>query len=107
MAERAPPEEEGPWGASTSSLSLSHLRSAALGLTPTYHDTLPTPEAQGERGFCAFYRKLEEQSAGQDVVRLFERGAGTYYSLHGKDARFVADTVYQTTTILKYLGGCC
>lgn len=43
----------------------------------------------------------------EGTLRLFEREAngGNYYTVHGDEAKFVAETVYQTTTVIKYWFG--
>jgi DNA mismatch repair protein MSH2/vacuolar protein sorting-associated protein IST1 len=42
-----------------------------------------------ESGFCKFFRNLPQKS--DDTVRIFDRG--DYYSAHGDDAKFIADSV--------------
>ena len=42
-----------------------------------------------ESGFCKFFRNLPQKS--NDTVRIFDRG--DYYSAHGDDAKFIADSV--------------
>ncbi|KAJ3325179.1 MutS-like protein [Boothiomyces sp. JEL0866] len=38
-------------------------------------------------------------------LKLFERSNGDYYSVHGDDALFIADSFYNTSTVLKYYDG--
>ncbi|KNC99246.1 mismatch repair ATPase MSH2 [Spizellomyces punctatus DAOM BR117] len=54
-----------------------------------------------EQGFITFFKGLPEKP--ETTIRLFERN--DYYSVHGDDAIFVAQTVYKTSTVIKYLGG--
>ncbi|KAJ3096621.1 MutS-like protein [Phlyctochytrium bullatum] len=55
-----------------------------------------------EQAFCSFYRNIDEKAEG--TVRLFERAGGDYYTAHGDDAIYVAETVYKTSSVLKYMG---
>jgi len=55
-----------------------------------------------EKGFVATFRALPPK-ANDKTLRLFERP--DYYSAHGDDALFVAQHVYKTSTVIKYLGG--
>ncbi|KAJ1733405.1 MSH2 protein, partial [Coemansia biformis] len=59
-------------------------------------------DTTAEQGFCGFFRSLEVR---ENTVRVFERANGDYYSVHGGDAEYVANVVYKTTTVIKYLGG--
>ncbi|KAI9506275.1 MSH2 protein [Coemansia spiralis] len=59
-------------------------------------------DKSSEQGFCNFFRNLPSQ---ENTVRVFERSNGDYYSVHGTDAEYVANVVYKTTTVIKYLGG--
>lgn len=43
-----------------------------------------------ESGFCKFFRSLPHKN--DDTIRIFDRG--DYYSAHGEDARFIADSVH-------------
>ncbi|KAJ2829598.1 MSH2 protein, partial [Coemansia erecta] len=61
-----------------------------------------TLDTSTEQSFCRFFRSLE---ARENTIRLFERSNGDYYSVHGSNAEYVANVVYKTTTVIKYLGG--
>lgn len=57
-------------------------------------------------GFITFFHKLPAKSPSSGTLRLFSRtNAGdTYYAAYGPDATFVAQHVYHTNSVLKYLG---
>ncbi|KAI0032586.1 DNA mismatch repair protein [Vararia minispora EC-137] len=57
-------------------------------------------------GFVAFFNKLPQKSPETGTVRLFFRKSGNdeFYSAHGPDALYVAQHVYHTNSVLKYLG---
>ncbi|EJD43340.1 DNA mismatch repair protein [Auricularia subglabra TFB-10046 SS5] len=57
------------------------------------------PCDQAESAFCTFFHKLVQSD---DTIRLFDRGE--YYTVHGKDADFVALHVFRTTQVVKVLG---
>ncbi|KAJ2050984.1 MSH2 protein [Coemansia sp. S16] len=59
-------------------------------------------DKSSEQGFCKFFSSL---SAQENTIRVFERSNGDYYSVHGADAEYVANVVYKTTTVIKYIGG--
>lgn len=61
----------------------------------------PDIEIQLESGFFQFFTHLPQDDL--KLLRLFERGDN--YSTHGKDAVFASETVYETSTVLKYYGG--
>ena len=44
---------------------------------------------EDESGFCKFFRNLPAKN--EDTIRIFDRG--DYYSAHGEDAVFIANTV--------------
>jgi hypothetical protein len=44
---------------------------------------------EDESGFIKFFRNLPEKN--EDTIRIFDRKE--YYSAHGEDANFIADTV--------------
>ncbi|KAF9288863.1 MutS-like protein [Mortierella alpina] len=58
---------------------------------------------QGEQKYCSFLRSLPDRQ--ENCIRLFERSSGDFYSVHGEDAYFIAQHVYKTTSVIKYLGG--
>ncbi|GAO52574.1 putative DNA mismatch repair protein Msh2 [Saitoella complicata NRRL Y-17804] len=60
----------------------------------------PELSVDNEAGFCSFFRSLPAKDAS--TIRIFERG--DYYSVHGEDAHYIAQNVYRTTTVIKYLG---
>ena len=48
-----------------------------------------------ESGFCKFFRNLPDKD--DETVRIFDRG--DYYSAHGEDAKFIANTVRAHSSI--------
>jgi DNA mismatch repair protein MSH2 len=54
-------------------------------------------------GFCTFFSKLPEKSPETGCIRVFDRGG--FYSAHGADALYIATHVFQTNSVIKYLGG--
>ncbi|WFD43594.1 MSH2 protein [Malassezia psittaci] len=67
----------------------------------------PTEEARREKGeaaselsFIAFFQGLPPSIP--NTIRIFDRQ--DYYSVHGQDAIYVADLVFKTQSVLKYLG---
>ncbi|ODQ67660.1 DNA mismatch repair protein msh-2 [Nadsonia fulvescens var. elongata DSM 6958] len=57
-----------------------------------------------EVGFVSFFKSLpvSEHVTTSSVIRIFERA--DFYTAHGQDAFFIADHVYRTTSVIKYLG---
>jgi|SRR5690242_1193890 len=49
----------------------------------------PEMREDDESGFCKFFRNLSHKN--DDTIRIFDRG--DYYSAHGEDAKFIADSV--------------
>ncbi|KAK9473722.1 muts domain V-domain-containing protein [Dipodascopsis tothii] len=67
------------------------------------HPELHFSDRTDEYGFLSFFRGLEPNDPAESgTVRVFERG--DYYTCHGKDALFVAQKVYRTLSVIKYLG---
>ncbi|KAI8911820.1 DNA mismatch repair protein MutS [Gorgonomyces haynaldii] len=54
--------------------------------------------AQSDNQFVSFFKRLQESNA----IRVFDRQES--FTVHGKDALFVADHVYKTSTVIKYHG---
>lgn len=58
-------------------------------------------------GFISFFKKLPPKSPDSNgTIRLFFRKASNedFYSAHGEDALYVAQHVFHTKSVLKYLG---
>ncbi|KXS20715.1 DNA mismatch repair protein [Gonapodya prolifera JEL478] len=53
--------------------------------------------------FASFFKGLPEKPSSSSL-RFFEKDNGKYYAFFGDDALHVANTVYKTTTALKYMG---
>lgn len=49
----------------------------------------PEMREEDESGFCKFFRNLPKKN--DDTIRIFDRKE--YYSAHGEDANFIANTV--------------
>lgn len=62
----------------------------------------PSADNASHPGFCSFFNKLPSKSPEAGTIRLFNRG--DYYSVHGPDAIYIANHVYHTNTVIKYLG---
>ncbi|KAI8051755.1 muts domain V-domain-containing protein [Thamnidium elegans] len=74
-------------------------------MTTTETEDIPEIGNSEQQTFVQFYNSLDINEQG--TIRLFEREAngGTYYTLHGDNATYAADKVYQTTTVIKYWFG--
>ncbi|KAF8962360.1 DNA mismatch repair protein [Flammula alnicola] len=57
-------------------------------------------------GFISFFAKLPPKSPSTGTLRLFSRTSGgdSFYAAYGPDATFVAQNVYHTNSVIKYLG---
>ncbi|KAG9250582.1 DNA mismatch repair protein MSH2 [Emericellopsis atlantica] len=60
----------------------------------------PELKLEDEGGFIRFYKSLP--AVDDDVIRIFDRG--DWYTSHGDDATFIANTVYKTTSVVRQLG---
>ncbi|XP_076922811.1 DNA mismatch repair protein MSH2-like [Bidens hawaiensis] len=65
------------------------------------HNKLPELklDAKQAQGFLTFFKKLPNDTK---AVRFFDRR--DYYTSHGENASFIANTYYHTTTVLKQIG---
>jgi hypothetical protein len=57
---------------------------------------------QIDPGFCAFFRGLPPKSPENGTIRLFDRGS--FYSVYGPDAHYIATHVFQTNSVIKNMG---
>ena len=56
-------------------------------------------------GFVSFFSHLPKKSPETGTLRLFHRqGPDEFYSCYGPDALFVANYVFHTNSVIKYLG---
>ncbi|PPR07413.1 LOW QUALITY PROTEIN: hypothetical protein CVT26_013729 [Gymnopilus dilepis] len=56
-------------------------------------------------GFISFFSKLPAKSPETGTLRLFYRNASDpFYAAYGPDASFIAQHVYHTNSVIKYLG---
>ncbi|KAM3543554.1 hypothetical protein ARSEF1564_003501 [Beauveria bassiana] len=60
----------------------------------------PELKLDDEGGFIRFFKSLP--AANDDTVRIFDRG--DWYTSHGEDANYIANTVYKTTSVVRQLG---
>lgn len=74
-----------------------HISTKILTNPPTEHT---------DPGFITFFSKLPKKSPDTGTLRLFSRTAGgdAFYAAYGPDATFVAQHVYHTNSVIKYLG---
>ncbi|KAJ3545219.1 hypothetical protein NMY22_g2523 [Coprinellus aureogranulatus] len=63
-------------------------------------------EAPADPGLISFFSKLPSKSPDNGTLRLFQRTAGgdEYYAAYGPDAHWVAQNVFHTNSVVKYLG---
>ncbi|CEI92190.1 Putative DNA mismatch repair protein MSH2 [Rhizopus microsporus] len=68
----------------------------------TQTEELPDVERPEQQNFVKFFRSLDPVEEG--TIRLFEREANgsNYYTFHGDDAIYIAETVYKTASVVKY-----
>ncbi|KAH9477925.1 DNA mismatch repair protein msh-2 [Psilocybe cubensis] len=60
---------------------------------------------QVDPGFISFFTKLPSKSPELGTLRLFLRTSNDqYYAAYGPDAYYVAQNVYHTNSVIKYLG---
>lgn len=62
--------------------------------------TLPTENADPR--FISWFNSLEKKSPDTGTLRLFWREE--FYAAYGPDAQFVAQNVFHTNSVIKYLG---
>ncbi|OJJ51431.1 hypothetical protein ASPZODRAFT_148711 [Penicilliopsis zonata CBS 506.65] len=62
----------------------------------------PDLKVDDEVGFIRFFRSIAGGDTNDETLRVFDRG--DWYSAHGRDAEFIARTVYKTTSVLRNLG---
>lgn len=75
-----------------------------LPATDTHKSTLA--DNLTDPGFISFFNALPKKSPETGTLRLFLRtGSDSYYAAYGPDALFVAQHVFHTNTVIKYLGG--
>ncbi|KAF9265861.1 DNA mismatch repair protein [Marasmius fiardii PR-910] len=63
-------------------------------------------EQSTDPGFITFFGKLPEKSPETGTLRLFHRyqGSDSWYAVYGPDAVYVAQHIYHTNSVIKYLG---
>ena len=63
-------------------------------------------EAPSDPGLITFFAKLSPKSPDRGTLRLFQRTSGgdEYYASYGPDAHWVAQNIFHTNTVVKYLG---
>lgn len=82
------------------------------GKPPQYFSTLTSHISQKfsdqttDIGFLDFFSELPKKSPETGTLRLFRRttGGDSFYAAYGPDALFVAQHVYHTKSVIKYLG---
>lgn len=55
----------------------------------------PEMREDDESGFCKFFRNLPNKD--DDTIQIFDRG--DYYSAHGEDAKFIANSARLKATV--------
>ncbi|TRM69557.1 muts domain V-domain-containing protein [Schizophyllum amplum] len=68
-------------------------------------DDQDAAESTTDPGFVSFFSGLPKKSPESGTLRLFHRqGPDEFYSCYGPDALFVANYVFHTNSVIKYLG---
>ncbi|KAJ8093587.1 MSH2 protein [Marasmius tenuissimus] len=65
-----------------------------------------TSDQTTDPGFITFFGKLPAKSPETGTLRLFHRtqGSDSWYAVYGSDALYVAQHIYHTNSVIKYLG---
>ncbi|KAK1226170.1 MSH2 protein [Marasmius sp. AFHP31] len=65
-----------------------------------------TSDQTTDPGFITFFGKLPAKSPETGTLRLFHRtqGSDSWYAVYGPDALYVAQHIYHTNSVIKYLG---
>lgn len=62
-------------------------------------------ETNIDPGFCKWFSSLPPKAPEADgTIRLFARSNEEFYTAHGPDALYVAQHVFHTNSVIKYLG---
>ncbi|KAI5890640.1 DNA mismatch repair protein [Schizophyllum commune H4-8] len=68
-------------------------------------DDQEAADSTTDPGFVSFFSHLPKKSPETGTLRLFHRqGPDEFYSCYGPDALFVANYVFHTNSVIKYLG---
>jgi len=75
-------------------------------LSSSSRHSLKTLAEQVDPGFISFLSKLPPKSPETGTLRIFSRTSGgdSFYAAYGADALFVAQNVFHTNSVIKYLG---
>lgn len=67
---------------------------------PPRSSKLTNPQVDDEHGFIKFFKSLP--ATDHDTVRIFDRG--DWYTAHGDDAAFIAQTVSPNGSLIREYG---